>query len=327
MVLVMDFHQFEYVMIIAEEKSFSKAAKRLYIAQPSLSQYIMRLEEQLGIKLFDRSTNPLTLTFAGEKYIETAKNIINLKSQLRRELGDIADLKKGRLTIGIPVSIERYILPLVLPQFHMKFPGIEIVIEEHSAMKLEEMLEQGKIDIAILHLPIQNSRITYETISVEKVFLVAPKGETTRTMIALEKKKSLDFSYLKYEKFILLKPGYRMRFVADEIFKRAQFKPNIFLEVRNLDTAYSLTEAGLGFTLISENIMWFLNINQYENYFLIDDIDFTLSVAYRQGEYLTKATREFINITKEIIGSKHELGISKSNIYHKIYSSNVINDI
>lgn len=317
----MDFHQLEYVMVIAEERSFSKAAKKLYIAQPSLSQYIMRLEEQLGIKLFDRTTNPLSLTFAGEKYLETARNILNLKEQLGREIGDIADSKKGRLTMGIPNSIERYILPLVLPEFYMRFPGIEIVIEEHAAMKLEELLVTGKVDIAILHLPIQDKRIAYEPLSDEKVFLVTPPGEQTKAIIELEKQQRIDFSYLENEKFILLKPGYRMRFVADEIFKRAQFKPNILLEIRNIDTAYSLADAGVGFTFIPENIMWFLNLNQCENYFLIDDIAYTLALAYRQGEYMTKATREFITITKEIISRKHELGISNNKIYHKIFTS------
>lgn len=307
----MDFHQLEYVIAVAEEKSFSKAAKKLYISQPSLSQYIMRLEDQIGIKIFDRTANPLTLTFAGEKYLETAKNILNLNNRLTRELGDIVDSQKGRIIIGIPASIERYILPLALPEFYKRFPGIEIVIEEQPAIKLEEKLERGEVDIAILHLPIQDEGIVYEPISVEKIFLVAPPGYHTGSIKELEKPQKFDFAYLKDEKFILLKPGYRMRFVADELFKRAQFKPNILLEIRNIDTAYCLATAGMGFTLIPENIMMFLNTNQYGNYFLIDDITFTLVAAYRQGEYLTNAMREFITISKEIICSKHKLGMSE----------------
>ena len=152
----MDSNQFEYVIAVAEEKNFSKVAKKLYISQPSLSQYIMRLEKQLGIKLFDRTTNSLTLTFAGEKYLESAKNIQSLENRLRWELNDIADSKKGRLTIGIPFPTERYILPSLLPEFHRQFPGIEMVIKEQSAAGLEELLMEGKVDIAILHLPVQN---------------------------------------------------------------------------------------------------------------------------------------------------------------------------
>lgn len=305
----MDFHQLEYVMAIAEKKSFSKAAKKLYISQPSLSQYIMRLEEQLGIKLFDRTTNPPILTFAGEKYLEAAKNILDLKKQLSRELDDIADSKKGRLIIGIPIPTERYILPLVLPEFHKRFPEIEIVIEGHSAIKLEEMLVAGKVDIAVLHLPIQDKRIVYEPISVEKVFLVAPPESNIHSIIGIERQDQFDFSNLQNEKFILLQQGRRMRFIADEIFKRAQFEPNILFEVRNLDTAYRLAIAGMGFTLVPESVIRLLNTNQYQNYFLVDNIAFTLALAYRKGEYLTKATRAFMTITKEVINSKHESGI------------------
>lgn len=321
----MDFHQLEYVMAIAEERNFSNAAKKLYISQPSLSQYIMRLEDQLGIKLFDRTTSPLVLTFAGEKYLKTAKNILDLKNQLGRELGDIADSKKGRLTIGIPISTERYLLPLVLPEFYQRFLGIELVIKEHSSIQLEELLLAGEVDIAILHLPVQNERIVYDPISVEKIFLVASSGEHTHSLIEFEKHNNLDFSYLKNEKFILLKPGYRMRFVADEIFKRAQFKPNILLEIRNLDTAYNLASAGMGFTLVPENILRSLNINQCPDYFLIDDISYTLALAYRKGEYMTNATNEFILIIKKIIAAKHETRIPTNKIYHKIstFSSNM----
>lgn len=304
----MDIHQFEYVMAIAEEKSFSAAAKKLYISQPSLSQYIMRLEKQLGIKLFDRTANPLVLTFAGEKYLESAKNILNLENRLRRELGDIADSKKGRLTIGIPIPTENYILPLLLPEFHKQFPGIEIVIKEHSSAHLEELLIEAKVDIALLYLPVQNKEILYEPISVEKVFLIAPPASE------LEEQKRLEFSYLENKNFILLKRGKRMRFVADEIFKHAEFRPNILLEVGSSDTAYRLSAAGMGFTFISENVIRSLNANQYRNYFLINNVAFTLALAYRRGEYLTKAAHEFIAITKQIMGSKHESEIS----YNKI---------
>lgn len=312
----MDFHQFEYVMAVAEEKSFSKAAKKLYISQPSLSQYIMRLEKQLGTKLFDRTTNTLTLTFAGEKYLESAKNIIDIDNRLRRELGDIADSKKGRLAIGFPFPTERYILPLLLPEFHKRFPGIEIVIKENSAAGLEELLLAGEIDIAISHLPVQNEEIVCEPISVERVFLVAPLGYDIRHITKFKEQNRLDFSCLKDEKFILLKPGQRMRLIADEIFKRAQFKPNILLEIENLDTAYSLAAAGMGFTLIPENTIRFLNTNQYKNCFLVDDVTFTLAFALRRGEYLTKAAHEFIEITKQSIGSRNESEISYNKIYH-----------
>lgn len=95
-----------------------------------------------------------------------------------------------------------------------------------------------------------------------------------------------------------------MRFIADELFKRAQFEPNILIETRNIDTAYNLANAGMGFTLVPESVIRFFNTNNYKNYFLIDDINFILAVAYRKGDYKTKACNEFIKITKQVMVSK-----------------------
>lgn len=315
----MDFHQLEYVMAISEEKSISKAAKKLYISQPSLSQYIIRLENSLGVELFDRRGKSLTLTFAGEKYLETAKNILNLNKQLKRELSDIGGSKKGRLTLGIPNEAGRYILPLILPEFHKQFPEIEIVVEEEVTVQLEEMLINGKIDIAILNLPIQHEKILYEPISVERIFIVAPQDHWICSKIELENHK-LNFSCLQEEKFILLKQGQRMRLIAEEIFKRAQFKPNILLQIKNLDTAHRIATAGMGFTFVPENVIWLLNTNKYKNYFLIDDMNFDLVIAYRHGEYLTKATREFITISKKIMDLNHKIRTGDNRVYHKIYT-------
>ena len=315
----MDFHQFKYVMAVAEEKSFSKAAQKLFISQPSLSQYIMRLEQHLGLKLFDRTTNPLRLTYAGEKYIEASKNILNLNNQLEEQLGDIAGSNKGCIKIGIPVPTERYILPSVLPEFYKRYPNVEIAIEEYSAIELEEMLIAGEVDFAVIHLPIQNKKIVYESLADEKVFLVAPPK------YQIEKGQKFDFRCLQNEKFILSKPGHRMRVVADKIFKQAEFKPDVIFEIRNLDAIYRVAAAGMGFAFVPENVVNFLNTNQYKNCFLIDDIGFTLAIAYRQGEYMTKAACEFIRITKDIVNSKHKSGINNKEIYHNIsvFNSNV----
>ncbi|MDP4145871.1 MAG: LysR family transcriptional regulator [Bacillota bacterium] len=315
----MDFHQFEYVMAIAEEKSISRAAKKLYISQPSLSQYIMRLENNLGVKLFDRTANSITLTFAGEKYIQTAKNILNLNTQLERELSDIAGSRKGRLAMGVPNQTGRHILPLVLPEFHKRFPEIEIVVEEDVTMQLEEMLLSGKIDIAILNLPIQHDKILYETISVERIFLVAPQDHWICSKAALDKQHGFNFSCLKDEKFVLLEQGQRTRLIADEIFHKAQFKPNVLLEIRNLDTAYRIAAAGMGFTFVPENVIWLLNTKQYNNNFLIDDMNFTFVIAYRRGEYITKAMDEFIAIAKEVMDLNHKERTVNGRDYGRVY--------
>ncbi len=315
----MDIYQFEYVMAIAEEKSISKAAKKLYITQPSLSQYIMRLENNLGVKLFDRSARSMILTYAGEIYVQTAKNILNLNTGMKRKLSDIAGSKKGRLAMGVPHQTGRHILPLVLPEFHIQYPEIEIVVKEDVTMRLEEMLLSGKIDIAILNLPMQNEKILYKTIFTERMFLVAPKNHwICDSQMFLGYDCKIDFNLLKDEPFILLEQGQRMRLLMDEIFKKANFKPNVLMEIKNLDTAYCIAAAGMGFTFVPENVVQLLNVGQYNN-FLIDNITLTLVVAYRRGEYITKATNDFIDITKDIMSLKQRERIYSSIAYRRIY--------
>lgn len=317
----MDFHQLEYVIAIAEEKSISKAAKKLYISQPSLSQYIIRLEDNLGIKLFERKGNFVTLTYAGEKYLTTAKNILNLNEQLQKELSDIAGSKKGRLTIGIPNQTGRYVLPLVLPEFHKQFPQVEIEVKEDVTTRLEEMLINHRTDIAILNLPIQQKEILYEPISTERVFLVAPKDHKICSEAEI-KGYDINFSSLKNEKFILLKREQRMRFIADKIFEKAHFKPDILLELKNLDTAHRIAASGMGFTFIPENVIWLFNTNKYNNYFLIDDTTINIAIAYREGEYLNESTRKFIDIAKKAMELNHKERTENNINYNKIYVTN-----
>ena len=100
----MDFRELTYITTIADCGSVTEAAKRLYISQPSLSYILAKVEEDLGVKLFDRKTSPLTLTYAGERYVATARTILSLSGNLRRELKDIGGGGRGEIRIGIPTE-------------------------------------------------------------------------------------------------------------------------------------------------------------------------------------------------------------------------------
>ena len=129
----MDYKQYDYILTVAEEKSISKAAKKLFISQPSLSQYINRIEKHLGVNLFDRSTTPLELTYEGELFIETALKIKQLNEQLKKKFDDITELKSGRLNIGLTPSKANNPLPIILPCFKKNYPNIELIITEASS--------------------------------------------------------------------------------------------------------------------------------------------------------------------------------------------------
>lgn len=116
----MNLREYQYVLKVAQLQNMTRAAEALYITQPSLSHYIARVEEELGVQLFNRLTTPLSLTPAGEKYVETAQMILELASGLKKELSEIAKGKKGVITLGMSHARASFFLPYFLPVFRRK---------------------------------------------------------------------------------------------------------------------------------------------------------------------------------------------------------------
>lgn len=294
----MDFRQLQYMLVVAEEKSFSKAAQKLYIAQPSLSQYIQKLEHQLGVQLFDRSTMPLRLTYAGELFAETAKKILDLNKQLSQQMEDIANLKKGRLTVGLSSFRTTYIMPKILPLFYEKFPGIEIVLVEGTSSELETWVLKGTIDISIATLPVDEDLFSYKPIYTEEILVAVPPKHPRFKNCSLTK---LSLIELKDEPFILLKQNQKLHITAEELCKRAGFKPKVVLESESIEAAHALTAAGIGITFVPDVLTRFNRIVTPPLYFSIDELKSTRQVvaAYRKERYISKAAEEFINIMKQ----------------------------
>lgn len=299
----MDLKQFEYVLTINEERSFSRAAKKLFISQPSLSQYINRLENQLNITIFDRSTSPLNLTYEGELYIETAKNILNILENLQKKFDDISELKKGRLNIGLTPSKANDPLPAILPVFKEKYPGIELIITEATSADLEDMLVRGQVDVCMMNLPIKDKNIEYEPIITESIFLAAPPDYNTGSIEQGVKYPKIDLKSLEGQEFILLHPGQRLRQIADFIFAKAGIKPKILLETASIETALRLSASGMGFCFVPESAVRFSDMVNPPKYYSIGEtgLSWTLVIAYKQNSYRTKAVNAFADIVKQVV--------------------------
>lgn len=304
----MDFRQLQYMLKVAEERSFSKAAQKLYIAQPSLSQFIQKLEQQLGVELFDRSSTPLRLTYAGELYVETAKRILDLNDQLSQQMEDAANSKKGRLTIGLSPFRSAYILPKVLPLFHEKFPGIEIVLVEGTSTELEDFAMKGTTDICIMTLPIEDKLYSYEPILTEEILVAMSPNHSLHTKINMKLDSKLhrpviNLKLLSEEPFIMLKQNQKLRQIAVNLCKQAGFKPKVVLESKSIETIHALALAGIGITLIPDSLTWSLHKPDQPIYYSIEELDArrTLVAAYRKGRYLSVAARAFIEMMKNIL--------------------------
>jgi DNA-binding transcriptional LysR family regulator len=306
----MNFKTYEYVITLSEERSFSKAAKRLFVSQPSLSQYISRLEGELGVVLFDRGSVPLNLTYEGELYVDAAKKILNINRKLLNAYDESKKLEKGRLNVGITPSKANHPLPIILSVFKKQYPLVELSITESSSSSLEEFLEKGLLDVSVLNLPVISARITSESLLTEKILLAAPADMPFAKDVPF-----LSFEEIKRfesEKFILQCPGQRLRQIANEVFIKAGIKPKILMETSNIETSLRLVMAGIGCAFIPE--MYAENSARKFSpkkkppaggtfYFTIGDnpLTWTIGTAFQKDVYLTQAARAFINVTKDVI--------------------------
>lgn len=299
----MDLKEFEYVLTINEERSFSKAAKKLFISQPSLSQYINRLEGQLGVTIFDRNTIPLSLTFEGEIYISSIRTIMNVITNMKKSFDDISDLKLGRVNIGLTPSKANNPLPAILPVFKETYPGIDLVITERPSSELEDMLTRGQVDVCMLNLPIKSKGIEYESIMKENIYIAAPPNYIPSKQVDTSVEyPQLNINDIANEQFILLHPNQRLRQIADTLFTSENIKPKVLLETASIETSLRLSAAGMGFSFVPESSVRFAGLTNPPKYYkLAHELYWTLVIAYREGAYKTKAVNAFAEIAKKVI--------------------------
>jgi len=298
---------YEYIVTLAEFKNYTKASEALYISQPSLSKFVTNLENKLGMKLFERDTNYLRLTYAGELFVETAYHILDVNNNLLNQLRDIEDLKKGRVIVGIPRYRGAMLLPSILPIFYKRYPGIEVSIIEGSSLELEELAVQWKTDITLLNLPISSDKLVYNPIATEEILVALPpthplRNQTTEFPKHLSNLQTINLSELRNDNFILRRKYSRLRQIADELFMKAGFRPKVLLESDNMQTILNLVVKGLGITFIPNTWAKVFTAPLYFH-LEIPSASWMLVTAYRKGKQLSKASKAFIKVAKEVLTS------------------------
>lgn len=303
----MEIRQLKYMLTVAEERSFSKAAARLYIAQPHLSQYIQKLEKQIGVKLFDRSCTPLKLTYAGDKFAMQARQILQMDQNLVQQMKDFTEEKGGSLSLGISPVRGAYLLPLLLPTLKRQLPQVNLTLHEGTSAELEDWLNRGMTDLTILSLPIKSSEFSYEVLLKEDFLIMAPpmhplaqcEGDNLHPV-------PLKLTDLRKEPFILLQKEQALRRIADNLFLQSGYKPNILLETRSYKTAHALASMGMGFTFSTMTVYQTYRSEKTPVRLFTAEPHFTrtLAIVYRKGKYLAKFERDFITMTKEIVQNK-----------------------
>ncbi len=312
---MINFLNLEYFLVAAEELNFTKAARKLFISQQSLSTHISHIEKELGVVLFNR-TSPMTLTYAGQVLKSRARQLLELKDETCQELADIKDFSRGQLTIGVSHTRGRMILPEILPIYREQFPGIDLKLIEGNSSTLADDLLHGRVDLIIDMMPFKVENVETIPICQEEILLAVPEAillqyfpdrlEEIKNQLA----NHVDLSLLSQCPFLLIHQGNRVRTIADELFEEAQFSPNIVLETENIETVLALAMKGMGITFYPR--MFISGHREFQEklskkapvtfYSLgYEKAHRVLAIGCHKGHYMPQAAKEFIRIAKETL--------------------------
>jgi len=311
--------QLEYVLTLAEEKSFSKASQRLFVSQPSLSQFIKNLENELHVQLFDRSSSPIRLTPSGEAYVKAARKIKAVEEELNNEIADLTNLQTGELNIGTSPFRASCLLPKSLATFQKKYPGVGIHICENQMPDLEEAALEGRLDLYLGTGPFDESLFHAEALAEEQLYLAVPvdspinKGleayqvnafDIKSDSVNLHRTPSVELSQFKSEQFIFQQQNQKLYSLAREICLADNFEPNVILYSERLETAFSWVLAGIGISFMPDFLIRFGNYEKHPVYYKLKHPSATrhLCIAYKKNRYLSRAAMEYIVVLKQLIG-------------------------
>jgi DNA-binding transcriptional LysR family regulator len=307
------FKGMDYVYMVYKEQSFSKAAKKLFISQPSLSATIKRIELKIGYPIFDRSTKPLALTECGKKYIKSVEEMLYIESEFYNFVNDWGDLKVGELILGGSSLFSSWVLPPLMGEFTKRFPMVKIELIEESTAELALYLQNGRIDLMIdncsLDKGIFDNSIYKEEhllLAVPKTFEINQKAEQYQIPVQLildgsfleEKIKPVPLNLFEKEPFIMLKPENDTRKRAMEILQDHDITPNIVFELDQQLTSYNITCSGMGISFISDTLIAQVLSHPNVVYYKIES-EFchrNLYFYWKTGRRFTRAMEEFLKI-------------------------------
>lgn len=303
----MEHREMEYVIVIAQERNLSKAAERLFISQPALSRFLVKLENDLGTPLFERKNRQYFPTMAGELYLDTAREILRLQQQFNAELKSLIQTSRGVISMGITPGRGHTILPHVLPAFREYFPDYEIQVHEENVDTLEQYLMNGTIEVAFFTV-LEKSRLaqkcyTCELLSREELVICTPrKGnyELLAKAVSGRRYPWIDLKDLENDCFLTLKKNMRLGQFSAAILEKYQIEPRV-VELSTIDTALALVARQYGVAFASG---YRINEHEYANEISVFSFgdqpelwDFV--AAYKNDTSLKQPVRQLIRLVSE----------------------------
>ncbi|MHC1685239.1 MAG: LysR family transcriptional regulator [Clostridiaceae bacterium] len=285
----MDILQLKYFQTVAKFQHMTHAADELCIAQPSLSKTISRLEQELGVPLFDRQGRNIKLNSFGKAFLKRVNRIFLEIDEGKKELSDMAGLEQGKIVLA---SISLASFPNMLGGFVEQYPDVSFRQVLAYTYEMKRNLEEGVIDLCISSIIIEGSNIVNIPLLTEEIFLAVPKNHR------LANRESIDLIEVADEHFISMKRGYGLRDITDEYCRRVGFTPSIMFESDGVTSLLSLVNSGLGVSFLpspdkrvyTSEVPKLIKIKN-------PTPTRTIYLSYIEGRYLSQAAREFCKYT------------------------------
>ncbi|MCX2825059.1 LysR family transcriptional regulator [Bacillus pseudomycoides] len=299
-----ELRQLEYFVAVSNELHFTKAAEKLNISQPSLSQQIRALEHEIGMPLFDRIGKKISLTEAGRILLSHSKKVFHEVEQAYAAIQDLNGLQQGKLTIGALLTTVNYLLPPAILNFNELYPNIELSVLGLRTGEIREKLLQNELDIGITFLPVQDKEIISIPLYQNELTLVVPTNHeltqhTTVTMGVLQ----------KYPIILLPKNFFLTQLIRSHC-QNFNFTPKPILEISTMESLIHMVSKGMGITVLPKPYIDFLQSNSIQAIKIKNPTaTIEIGIIYRKDKYMCAATRMFIEQLQKIVASFQKIEI------------------
>lgn len=299
----MNLKEQQYVCELAKCQNLTKAAQNLYISQPALSLYLNNLENNLGVKLFERVGKRFVLTYIGERYVEAAQKMLALNDGFDRELQEYTENYSGRISIGMQSRRSTYFIPPLIAAFEKEYPKVLVDIFTGNYAGLCEKAEKNELDLLIWNLSEDMQMPSMEVYPLlDEMILIAvpachPLNEKA-IYVPDRRYRYLDPVYLEGETLIVQKPGQSLRRDVDSLLKKHGITAGRFRELESIETAMQFVAENLGIGFNREGYSFEMSYNKRINYYgvLGEDDTVKLVLAHRKGLPLTTPVKRMLEM-------------------------------
>ena len=296
----MDTRQMEYIIQISEERSITKAAEKLFITQSALNQQLQKLEKELGLPLFVRTRSDWQLTPAGEIYVNTARQILNLKKDAYSQIQDLKESGNRRIALGLIPERGVNMFTAIYPEFHRQFPDIRIEPLECNVRTMQNLISRNELDLGLITLPeSQKDDNTYLHMEEEEIFLAVPANHPLAYMGSQDADHAPEISLSRFSEdpFILITRRSTMFQLEESLFAGASFQPQVLFSTSSNVSKYRMVLAEVGCALLPG---FFAKPDPGLRYFRLEGRPgWEVTMCCRKGAYLSQAEQYFLELCRE----------------------------